>query len=372
MDLIRQNNHRNRKVLNLKLPELTLLFAGMLLLAAASTGALAANPLRSPFPQVQATAPASATAFVCQTAPPAIRNITANRYYIDAASSVIDPVLKHQNELAAKPLEDYLRNFSRMTDLYTRSGAKTVAACAVDWLDAWAQGEAMLGNMSSSQAEYHRKWTLAGLALNYLKIRDDAALDPARKQHVEAWLRKLGYAVRPFFDEGKHTRNNHLYWVGLAVTAVAVASDDHTLFDWGVGVYREGIRQITPEGTLPLEMARRSRAVHYHNFAMAPLVMSAEIGEVNGLPLYAESDGALHRLVVRTVSGMMDPSYFERAAKAKQEKPPRGGVLAWAEPYLKRFPDAGLPREWKEQIARARPVTYPTLGGNLSALYVGR
>src|SRR3972149_335161 len=95
--------------------------------------------------------------------PPAMRNIPANRYYSDAASSIIDPALKRQNELAVKPLEDYLRNFSRMADLYVRSGAQPVAVCALDWLDAWAQGDAMLGSMSSRQAEYHRKWILAGL-----------------------------------------------------------------------------------------------------------------------------------------------------------------------------------------------------------------
>ena len=353
-------------------PELTALCGGLLLLVAGCAGAAATSPLRGPFPQVQPAEPASAAGFVCRPAPPAMRNITANRYYSDAASSIIDPALKRQNELAVKPLEDYLRNFSRMADLYVRSGAQPVAVCALDWLDAWAQGDAMLGSMSSRQAEYHRKWILAGLALNYLKFRDSTALDAAEKQRVEAWLRRLAHSVRPFFDDPKRTRNNHLYWVGLAVAAAGVAADDRALLDWGVGVYREALTQITPEGTLPLEMTRRARAVHYHNFALLPLVMIAEIGAANGLFLYPESDGALHRLVARTVSGMMDPSYFERAAHAGQGTPPRGGELGWAEPYLRRFPDADLPREWTERIARARPVVYPRLGGNLTALYAAR
>ncbi|MBI4191004.1 MAG: alginate lyase family protein [Betaproteobacteria bacterium] len=345
------------------------LSAAVLLLAVGPAGAVEASTLRSPFPQVQPAAPAAAMSFVCLPAPPAVRDITANRYYSDAASSVIDPALERRNKFAVKPLEDYLRSFSRMTDLYTRSGAEAVAACALGWLDAWAQGGAMLGSMSSSQADYHRNWTLAGLALNYLKIRDSTALDAAGKQRVEAWLHKLAHAVRPYFDDPRRTRNNHFYWAGLAVAAAGVAANDRALFDWGVGVYREALTHMTPAGTLPLEMARRTRAVHYHNFALAPLVLIAEIGAANDTPLYAESDRALHRLVARTVSGMMDPSYFERAAQAKQDEPPRGGVLAWAEPYLKRFPDAGLPPEWKEQIVRARPVAYPTLGGNLTALY---
>ncbi len=353
-------------------PQLMRPFIGLLLLVLESTAVSATHALHSPFPQVQPAAPGSTAGFACQPAPPAVRDISANRYYSDSASSIIDPALKRQNELAVEPLADFLRDFSRMTDLYVRSGTPAVAACSLNWLDAWAQGDGMLGTMSSSQAEYHRKWILAGLALNYLKIRDSTALDAARKQRVEAWLRKLAHAVRPFFDTPKHTRNNHLYWVGLAVTAAGVAANDRALFDWGIGVYREALTHITQEGTLPLEMARRARAVHYHNFALAPLVMIAEIGAANGLALYAESDGALHRLVARTVDGMIDPTFFERSARAKQEQQPRGGELAWAEAYLKRFPEAALPEEWKERIARARPVTYPTLGGNLSALYAAR
>jgi poly(beta-D-mannuronate) lyase len=346
-------------------------FAPLLFIALVSTPATAAT-LQSPFPRPTARDAAAAAGFRCLPAPAPVQHINANRYYTDTASSIIDPALRQQNELAVKPVDDYLRNFSRMTDLYAQSGAPAVAACALDWLHVWAQGEAMLGTMSSSQAEYHRKWTLAGVALNYLKIRDDATLDPARRHAVDAWLRKLAHAVRPFFDDPRRTRNNHLYWVGLAVGASGVAIDDQALFDWGVGVYREGVRQITSEGTLPLELVRRSRAAHYHNFALAPLVMIAELGAANGLDLYAEAGGALHRLAELTVNGMVDPAYFESAARAKQGTPPRGGELAWIEPYMSRFPNARLPVKWKEEIMRVRPVTYARLGGNLTALYTRR
>lgn len=332
--------------------------------------ATASDPLlRNPFARAVAASAEPAKPYACASAPAPVRDIIANRYYTDSSSSVIDPELRRQNELAVKPIDDYLREFSRMTDLYLRTGAPAVAACALDWLVEWAKADAMLGKMSSNQADYHRKWTLAGLALNYLKIREQPSLDIGRRQLAEVWLRKLGYAVRPFFDTGRHARNNHLYWVGLAVAAAGVASDDRVLFEWATAVYREGIRQITVEGTLPLEMARRSRAVHYHNFALAPLVLIAEIGEANGLPLYAEGEGALHRLVARTVSGMVDPAYFDRAARDKQGPPPRGGELAWTVPYFKRFPAASVAGAWKEQMAGSKPTAYPRLGGDLTLLY---
>ena len=131
-----------------------ILITGLSILAAAPAAIAAGSSLQSPFPRIQPVAPSAAASFTCPAVPPATRNITANRYYNDAASSVIDPVLKQQNDLAVKPLDDFLRDFSRMTDLYVRSGSEPVAACALDWVHAWAQGDAMLGTMSSNQAEY--------------------------------------------------------------------------------------------------------------------------------------------------------------------------------------------------------------------------
>ena len=58
-------------------------------------------------------------------------------------------------------------------------------------------------------------------------------------------------------------------------------------FDWAMAAYDNGVNQIRPDGTLPLEMARGRRAFHYHLYALAPLVLLAEFGEANQLDLYA-------------------------------------------------------------------------------------
>src|SRR5262249_52902822 len=139
--------------------------------------------------------------------------------------------------------------------------------------------------------------------------------------------------------------NNHAYWAGLAVAAAGAAAQRRALFDWGLARARIGIAQVRADGFLPLELERRSLALHYHLFALAPLVMLAELGAVNGVDLYKEGDGAIRRLADRVIMGLADPAPFAAAAGAAQEikLPPRGADLAWAEPYFARFRDRRLP-----------------------------
>jgi poly(beta-D-mannuronate) lyase len=120
------------------------------------------------------------------------------------------------------------------------------------------------------------------------------------------------------------------------------------------------VAQITPEGTLPLEMARRSLALHYHLFAAAPLVTIAELAAANGVDLYAVDHHALARLVYRAASGLQDPSFFARqAGVAQQPAPPDAYAIAWAIPFARRFPDAQL----NALIARLPSRSILFLGG---------
>ncbi|MFK5047780.1 alginate lyase family protein, partial [Klebsiella pneumoniae] len=84
----------------------------------------------------------------------------------------------------------------------------------------------------------------------------------------------LAQAIAQIYNQPKRADNfnNHAYWAGLAVTAAGVAANDRDLFDWGIGKYHLGAGQVTAQGTLPLEMARRGKALHYHLFALTPLV----------------------------------------------------------------------------------------------------
>jgi poly(beta-D-mannuronate) lyase len=155
--------------------------------------------------------------------------------------------------------------------------------------------------------------------------------------------------------------NNHLYWAGFAISAAAIASDDYRLFEWGMDAYRHGARDIRDDGTLPMEMDRGQMALHYHLYALAPLVLLAEFGEANGLDLYAERDYAIRRLVARSISGLQDPAFFERRTGVPQVTTPQieAWEIGWAQPWLRRFPDPVI----SELLSKASRLNYTTWGG---------
>ena len=51
--------------------------------------------------------------------------------------------------------------------------------------------------------------------------------------------------------------------------------------------YVRAIGQMNPDGSLPLEMARHENSLHYQSFALAPLVMIAELAARQGTDLYS-------------------------------------------------------------------------------------
>ncbi len=104
------------------------------------------------------------------------------------------------------------------------------------------------------------------------------------------------------------SQNNHLYWAGVELAAIGVAANNRKDFDWAMATYDNGVDQIQSRRALPFEMARGSRALHYHLYALAPLVLLAEFGEANHLDLYAHANGAIHRLVNFSIAGLQDPA----------------------------------------------------------------
>jgi poly(beta-D-mannuronate) lyase len=301
-----------------------------------------------------------------------LRDIRVQSYYSDPKHSIVDPARLAAHAAVVKPLHDFSDGIARLADRWigTRPPRPETATCALAWLDAWAQKDAMLGEITN-QGGYERKWTLGGIALAYLKIRDGPGLDPAAKARVEAWFRRLLAAVRRHYDQPPSRGisdkiNNHLYWAALAVAAGAVATDDRAAFAWAMDKYRFAMTQIGEDGTLPLELARGRRALHYHLFAVTPLVMLAEIGAANGLDLYAERGGALGRLVACVVAGLADPAGFARRSGTTPE-PERltGGSIAWAEIWYARTRDpAVLPL-----LRRHRPARHSWLGGDATLAF---
>ncbi len=304
------------------------------------------------------------TAAACEKLPEPVRDIEANRFYVDAASSIVDPALKAKKDAAVRPLKDFLRAVSTAADRYAVANDRESARCALEALRGWAEGDAMLGTMSSRQADYERKWMLAGLAIAYLKVRPEAQV--RHRSAIEPWLDRVAFEVRRHFDDPGHARNNHYYWAGLAVGATAAGTGSPSHWEFARQVFRDATAAIRPDGTLQLELARQKKALWYHGFALAPLVVLAEIAAARGEDWYAMNGGALHRLVERTLDGISHPESFERLSGYPQDGFERGelsgDILGWIEPYARRFPDKDL-ATWRGTRRR-----YIELGGDLTNL----
>jgi poly(beta-D-mannuronate) lyase len=335
-----------------------------LLLSAAICGPALAQSMASPFPPYDGPAPSGP--FACPAPAPPIVDLDLPSYYSDEAGAVIDLSRFQQVNERAKPVRLFLTQMSSIADR-AHAGDRVAAHCGLDHLARWADAGALTGAMTQ-QGAYEMTWTTSGLALAYLKLRNIPRLDGGQHSRVQAWLGRLAAKIRPPYDRRGRldNRNNHAYWAGLAVAAVGVATDKEALFEWGLERYRVGLNEIAEDGTLPLELARKGRALHYHLFALSPLVLLAELGEANGQELYAEQDGALHRLVRRTVEAIGDRKAFAELAGAPQV-PLRlaGDEAGWLAPYAARFEDADVRR----LAAAARPIRAPRLGGDLGAAF---
>ena len=272
-------------------------------------------------PAIMILTPITAAHATCDDPPPPVRDIIADRFYVDSASSVADKAIIARNRNALATLDHTLHAILAMTDL-ALAGDAEAAACAGRWMAIWAKGGAMLGAMSSRQAEVERKWRTAGLAVGYLKVR--ATIDPADRAAIDAWMDEL--ADRVVADQGwPAKRNNHVYWAGFAAGAVGTATGTARHLEYARRAYDAGLSDIRPDGTLPMELARRQKALDYTNYALAPLVMLAELASLRGEDWYAHDDSAIHRLAARVLSGLRDPKAFARLAGEPSVEAPRGG-----------------------------------------------
>ncbi|MFK0161577.1 alginate lyase family protein [Rhizobium sp. NPDC090279] len=317
----------------------------VLLAFAHATPGQAATALHSPW-DTPVSASKTQTAFICPGAPQLPVTLKLSDYYTDAAHSIVDPVRKQAYDEATHNLRSAMRAVVDMADRYRSHGDEAAATCAAHFLDSFAAGNALSGSTATNQAVYVQGWMLGSFAVAWLKIRSDNTIPADERSRIIGWLGDIASRNIAYYEprsDKTDGRNNHRYWAGFTAMAAGIAGNRKDLFDWGVQSFRIGAKQIQPDGTLPLEMSRRSRALHYHTFAAAPLVTLAEMASVNGIDLYATDNNALSRLVKRVVAGIDDPSFFAEKAGVKQEAIHlHADDIAWAAPFERRFPDPAL------------------------------
>jgi poly(beta-D-mannuronate) lyase len=339
--------------------------AVLLFLAALAPICHAEKPLRSPWDSLKVHV--TDAPYACPAPIHIPPDLTTSGFYGDSKGSIIDPVKWKAYQQSAGPVKDLGIKAVDAADAFRATGSRQAAQCVLMLEKTAALDHALTGKMSSSQAYFVQGWVAGALAIALLKVRDSGVVDRADTRLIAGWLKTVTEQTMDFYDKRDAAApggngNNHLYWAGVQVAAVAIAGNNRKLFDWAVAACRNGIRQITPQGTLPEEMRRGQRALHYHLYAAAPLVYLAEFGEDNSIDLYAEDNHALKRLVDRSIAGLDGSGYFDKVTGIKQDLPdgpPSAEAIGWAKVYVHRFPDPAI----SALLAKAPSLGYMYLGG---------
>lgn len=295
----------------------------------------AAQPLASPWDDVP---PVHSKAGVsCPAGPKLQSSFKARSYYTDESHSIVDPELRAGYVDDVKGYQKSAQQVVRLADQYRATGDPALPLCVADLLHGLADSNVLGGQMDGPQAYTVRAWMLNAYAVSWLKVRAGVHGDAGETAEILTWLRRLARDTAKYNDR-INRRNNLRYWAGLAVMTSAIATDDDQLFNWAINSYRIGIKQIEPDGSLDAEMRRGSRALIYHNFAAAPLVLMAYLAEKNGIDLIGENDRALSRLVTLVVHGLDDPSWIaQRAGVPQQAFLQNSNKLAWLHLYSREF-----------------------------------
>ena len=339
----------------------------LLTLGSASPAAYAQR-LRSPW-DGQAVTMTDAP-YTCPQPPAFAKSLNAESYYTDEHHSIIDPV-KQKAFRDATEAPTHLGEWAgQAADAYRTTGSRAGASCVYALLEAAAKAQAWSAAMPTGQGSYEQKWLLAGVAMAYLKVRDSGVGTADQDKAIQKWLGSLANRARDYV-EGKRSNpnsdawNNHGYWAGFAVAAAGIAIEDKTDFRWGLDAYKIGVGDIRPDGALPRELDRAGMALHYHLYALAPLVMLAELGEANGVDAYAQKHGAIHRLVKLCVAGLQHPEIFAKVTGVQQNVPDKisGATIGWAVPYVKRFPDLSQAAQLSAWIRQAGSTRFWQWGG---------
>jgi poly(beta-D-mannuronate) lyase len=338
-------------------------FVVSLLIALPALGASLASPWQAH--PVKATG----SPYTCAPVPQLPENFVTDGFYAinDPTHSIVDPVRQREYNRTSGPVKREGNVIVAAADNFRSTGSEAAADCVLSHLETLARERALSGSMSSAQAYFVQGWVVGAAAIAYLKVNGARRATPQQQAIILLWLQKVADETRAFYDhrasasgEGGGAQN-HFYWAAVQLAATAIATGNRDDFRWAMQKARYGIDSIGPDGTLEEEMRRGARALHYHLYAAAPLVMLAELALPNGIDLYAFDHGALKKLVDVSIHGLVDPSLFEaRTAKQQTDADPTSAeAVGWAEPYNRRFPTPLLTR----LLSNATSHSYMYLGG---------
>ena len=312
-----------------------------------------------------------------KTTPPVIRLDIGSRYEDnDPSRSDIDEEANEAVNKALKPVDTYVRSLASLIDEKPKEGKPdTRYQCLYRSLKTWADANA-LSELDTLNAKLAISPRLSGIAITYYQASQIERPTAEEQEAINHWLEERAINVKEFFSEEAPqmaSRNNLRAWAGLAVGQIGVLTGNQDLILWGADSNRLVICSADDNGSLPLEMKRGDKALHYQLHAVAPLVVNAALLNRFFTDSFTVCNGKLDRIVDFTVSAIKDPTVIESEAGKEQtfskgKEKLEAFQIAWLEPYLK-FRENPLA---VELVKKYRPLENSMLGGNLTAIYGGK
>lgn len=315
----------------------------------------------------------AAGTFACKPPPAAVTSLTyGSRYTADSKTrSDLDDASDAEVNAALKPVESFISDLSRMANDAMTDNDPTRAACVVTWLAAWADADA-LTSLDTMNVRLSVPARFAGMAIALLEAETVAPVDPAARKRIVQWLTDSALATQAFFDSDapkNASRNNLRAWAGLASAAIGRLDNNPQLLDWAKGSFELVTCQAEPDGSLPLEMGRATRALNYQLHATAPLVVTADLLKATGYDGYAACDGKLRTIAGFSLRAAENPQLVAEITGKEQtlqsgEQALEPYMLAWVEPFLRANPDSRT----DALVEPLRPLAHAKLGGNLTKI----
>jgi poly(beta-D-mannuronate) lyase len=351
-------------------------FLFLLLSGCTHTPTQQVSPLRNPYADLKRTfvSAASLVNFQCPMVPTPIIDPPGVEFYKDDKStqnahySIIDQDKLALERRLVEPLSAFSRGIATLVDEMWQEQTQNPLAikCSKNWLLTWAHAQALTGK-PTNQGVFERVWTLSGVSLVYLRLKLLTTLNGDEQKEIDAWMQKLSLRVQNDFPSETRNgsrKNNLVDWAALSVMAVSIATNDRAAFDWGVQKIATNLAEVDDDGFLPRELQRGRRALHYHSFALQPIMMAAFLARANGRNLFSENNHALDRLAKSVLEAYRDPAKISARANAELEVP----VLedrAWLEVYRYLQPEKVDDSDFRN----LRPLKEKWLGGNLTEVF---
>ncbi len=314
-------------------------------------------------------------AFLCKPAPTPVVTLDHGSRYVakDASRSEFDTESNADVNEQLGPLDDFISELAKAANhaLGKDTDQQAAADCVLSGLAEWARVDA-LSDLGTINAQLSAPARIAGLAFAYAQVQ---AMLPqsADRALVEQWFADRARGTMAYFDNDapkNASRNNLRAWAALAVARVGLTVKDPTMLEWADASVRRVVCEVAPDGSLPLEMARKDLALHYQLHAVAPLVITAALLQQEGHDLFLACDRAIHRSVQFVLAAFEDPSLVADIAGEDQtyfngKEDLRGFEMAWAHAYLTLFYSPAL-AEFTEGFGE---LGNSKLGGRQSLLW---